>query len=179
MKYKFLGLLLICLPLIIFTAMRANSSEFFWYLSSGHKIYDLMYAVLLFLVVALGIRLIAGKRHFVVNVFFCTIFVVYQILGWTFDSYRHISLLPLDDGKHTLLVVPHDVGAFSSSSWVTLEVAKNKYGLFLQFKRVKSFPDIRSADIKINDDQNSVIIHLTSFSGAESTEKFVLQEILP
>lgn len=164
MKLKLVALLLIFFPLIFSVFLILNGLELFWYVSEGHQFYDLAFALLLLLKVVLGIRLLTGKtKHAVPNTIIVIVFLVYQAIAWKVDSSRYIAHIDVPNTESSILIVPYDGGAFSSSSFVNLEIAQPKYAFFLHLEKIQSFENVKNATLELQD--NSILkLELTFYS---------------
>ncbi|NMM41010.1 hypothetical protein [Pseudoalteromonas arctica] len=100
--------------------------EFSWFLDENYKLLDLIYSTFSFSIFSIGLWLLASKARVFIMLLFWMMFVFYQTVVWGFSGNRYLSKTEVNS-EIDLAVIPYDVGAFSSESFVKLEKFKRKF----------------------------------------------------
>jgi hypothetical protein len=156
--------------------MFAFDVEFIWLYSKNYKIYDLIYAMVSFLILLSGIILFYKNGRATLVVLCSLIFIVYQVLGWSVDSRRYLAMIELNPSVN-LVVVPYDVGAFSSSNFVNLEISQRYALLFIKNKAFKSVNDVMNATLS-KQDGNTVTVEFQTYEKVKTTEAIAINKVL-
>jgi len=90
---KYIGVLLVLLPITVSSLLFVLNLEYSWYYSKNYKAYDLIHSIISFLMVVIGISFLLKKDRAIFIIMLAMIFIVYQSLGWSFNSKRYVSLL--------------------------------------------------------------------------------------
>lgn len=175
MMKKIFGIICIFHPLVFSIILNEFGFEYSWYFTEHYKLYDLIYSITSFLIFSTGILLLLNHYKITVVIFCSTVFIVYQVLGWNFDTHRYLSSLSISN-ELDLLLVPNDGGAFTVSNSVNLEVSEKKFLIFIKNSLVKSYDDIYSGNLLLKNEQE-VNIELTTFSKQKVFEVISINEL--
>ncbi|TRY15322.1 hypothetical protein [Shewanella hanedai] len=172
---KYLGFLLVLLPVLIGTLLSLSNLEYSWFYSEKYKLYDLIYSTACLCIIIIGIALLSKKRNASLNILFLICFIVYQTLGWNFDTKRYISLIKLTPSTD-ILIVPYDGGAFSPTSFVNLEVSEKCYMFFRRSSVIKTFENVADAKLWLKDSK-TIGIELLTYSKEKIIENVNIEDI--
>lgn len=177
MKKNITGLILLIHPVIIYSLFSIYSLEYFWYFDKNHQAFDLIYSIFSFILFITGINLTLNKRKHSLIIALTSIFIIYQILSWGFQSKRSLSGIEIDQ-KYSLYLIPNDGGAFTSTSLVKLKLIEKKYLLFItKGKEINSYENIFSAKFML--EKNQIIdITLTTYSNEVISDSIDIDPLL-
>jgi hypothetical protein len=178
MKPKLFGLLLIILPVTFVIVLGINNMEYAWYFSENYRLYDLIKSATFMLTVMIGIALTFGRSASYLNFVMGISFVFIQTLAWSFDTHRYLSKVQLEGSGTVLLLVSQDAGALSSSSFANLDIVQRKYILFFKFNSIKSFEDVKSGTLLLNEDSSELNINLKLYSGNEKSIRYEVKALV-
>jgi len=175
---KTLGWFALLLPFLIALIMNMTGAEFYWYFSDNYKAYDLVSDFLAFIIFCTGTVLLSSNPNRMKPILIC--------LGFTFGIYQYIfneynpthSIAKVDiKPDYYLHLVPHSSGAFTSSSYVSLDLYEKKQDIFyFKKKTIKTYDNIESGNLSLADDDH-VSVKLITYSKNEQVEQLSINYI--
>ncbi|WP_199609724.1 hypothetical protein [Flocculibacter collagenilyticus] len=169
---KTIGILLILYPVLIFVLCGVYNLDFFWLFHEQYKIYDLLHSLFSLTAFLVGIQLISNRKNIL---FFCYIvgaFSIYQILTWDFNSKRYLDVVKIKTGSYIALT-PYDGGAFTSTSFVNVELYKRVYVLFMKPTVLNTYDSVKSGKIQLKKNV-TVNVELNLYSNEIISEDITL-----
>jgi len=172
---KYIGVLLVLLPITVSSLLFVLNLEYSWYYSKNYKAYDLIHSIISFLMVVIGISFLLKKDRAIFIIMLAMIFIVYQSLGWSFNSKRYVSLLELNPDT-SVVITRYDGGAFTASSFVNIEVSERYYLLLLKSSVVKTFENVADGKLWLKN-KNVIGVELLTYSKDKIVDEVNLVDI--
>jgi len=176
MNKKYIGFFLVLFPTTVSVAVTAFNLEYTWYYSEHYKIYDLIHSICSFLLIATGLAILIKKSRATLIIVLAQVFIIYQVLGWSFNAQRYMSILVLNSHIH-LTLERNSGGAFTTTSFTTLELSERYFLLFIKRSVIKQYDSIAKGHLQATDN-HTVVIELQTYSGENVSEEISHQDIL-
>jgi len=174
---KIIGILCLFYPFLTWIALAVCDVEYFWYFFENFKTIDLMHSLVVFLIFVLGLNLVnssLSSKSYIL--FFVSIpFLFYLMIRWEFTTTHYIAKKEVNAGIDLVLVL-YDAGAFSTDSFVNLEIVERIFLIFIQRKTIKSYDKISSGDISLLSD--NIEINLKTYKGDLVSERFIVNDLI-
>jgi hypothetical protein len=171
------GFLFIVHPVAVASLFFMYNLEYFWYFSENYKIYDLIYSLFSFIVFIIGVRLLSNSSNLTLLILITTLFIIYQAVGWRFNTIRTVSGIALNQ-SYSIQLIPHGGGAFTSTSFTNLVLVEKKYLFFIvKDKKIKSYDNIYSGKLTLKND-GLVAVKLVTFSKEEVSDSINIKDLL-
>lgn len=173
MNKQSIGSALIVTPLLTSVLLTLFNIDYAWHYSQNYQQYDLIHSCIAFIIICTGIYLALKKDRFLVISFAVIFFSVYQTLGWELSAKRSLSSIPLNSTTD-IVIVPYDMGAFSTNSHVNIELATSHFFFFLTQSHIKSYNNIAEGQLtRLND---TIVVELKNYDGLTIKEHLPLTE---
>lgn len=172
-----IGWILVTYPIVIASFFFIYNLEYSWYFSENYKTYDLIYSILGFTGFLIGVKFVSKNKNKSLLVIITTAFIIYQILGWEFDAKRSLSSIKINQ-SYSMHLVPHDGGAFTSTTFVRLILIEKKYPLLISTnKEINRYNNIYSGQLTFKNN-NFIDVKLTTFSKESISDSINIKDVL-
>jgi len=175
---KFIGILCLLYPILTWLALVICDVEYFWYFFENFKMIDLIHSLVVFFIFVLGVNLVSSSlssKSYIL--FFVSMpFLFYLMIRWEFTTTTHYIAKKEVNADINLVLVLYDVGAFSTDSFVNLEIYESLFLLFIKRKTIKSYDKILSGDISLLND--NIEINLKTYKGDLLSDSFIINDFI-
>lgn len=163
------GVVCISSFLLIFFVKLLYEFEFFWYFSEEKKTFDLLFLAFEYSLLIVGYSLIF-KSHKFINTLLFFVFLFYSFLSFNSEKADYIDKINISESTVALLI-PYNMGAFSSQSFINLEFFHNKF-FYFKVVKIKTYENYFSGNfIAIKD--GLLVIQLTKYQSTNYSKESV------
>lgn len=142
-RSKWIGTIMILLPVAVLVAMGLNDLKFFWYFSEHYLWYNLGLSLIGLMYLNFGVYVLFPRSKYLLMLGLFLIFTFYQTFQFGWQSPRFIDKHAVSS-ESTLVLVNTAVGGATSSNLSVNLVQFKSATLFLNEEHLKSYSDIRN-----------------------------------
>lgn len=140
---KWIGTLIVLLPVAVLVVMGLSDLKFFWYFSEHYLWYNLGLSLVGLMYVCFGVYVLFPRSKYLVMLGLFLIFTFYQTFQFGWQSPRFIDKYVVSSDS-TLVLVNTAVGGATTSEFSANLVQFKSATLFLKEEHLKSYSGIRN-----------------------------------